>query len=197
MGKGREWYKLSSCVWNAPFELTGYVDISRIYPDLENFFLNRLKIKTASPAMLINELANMAKEDSPRIADIHRRIVEVGLIIAKSSHDESLDEAIKTLHEVDFLPKKDKKGNLILVGISDEFAILDHERFGAAFSDQSVLLDLSLEETQSLHTLFTYLDLTGRYLSESVEIDTSVGEGALESEVLSQELRSKAYALYW
>lgn len=197
MGNDGEWYTLSSCVWKTPFELSGYADMSRIYPHLEDFFINHLKVEIASPAMLVTELTNMAKEDSPRISDVHGRIVDVGLIVARSSFDDSLEKAINELKEVKFLPKKDRGGNLNLVGIYDHFAILDHERFGASFSNQSVLLDFDLEETQRLHTLFKYLGLTSRYLSEAVHADTTAVENASENEVLTQDLKSKAYALYW
>jgi hypothetical protein len=59
------------------------------------------------------------------------------------------------------------------------------------------MLDLSLDESRILHSLFHHLGLVGRYLSNAVKETSVVGEGALESQALSQELRAKAYALFW
>ena len=96
-----------------------------------------------------------------------------------------------------FLPIKVFGVTSALASIDDDFAIPDHPRFGRAFQGHLAMLDLLLDESQILDSLFRHLGLVDRYLSNTVKETSVVGEGALESRALSQELRAKAYALFW
>jgi len=147
--------------------------------------------------MLINELSRMASDSEPRIADMRQRLIDVGRMVAKSSIDEKLLNALDKLRMVKFLPKKAVDGGIALVGVDDDFAIMDHGRFGAAFADQHILLDFALEEVQILDTVFRHMGITHRYLSTAINEVSSVADDAVQNEALEQALQTKAYALYW
>lgn len=147
--------------------------------------------------MLVNELRGMAIEREPRIEDIRRQLIHVGGIIARSGIDEPLSRALNDLMGVPFLPKRTVDGTLELVSVQDDFAILDHDRFGAAFADHYVLLNFERNDVQILDTMFKYMSLTRRYLSVSVKERSTVSEDAVPSEALGQSLQAKAYALFW
>jgi hypothetical protein len=197
LGADGQWHTLLSCLWNSPFSLAEYEDLSSIYPTLKSFFVTHLKVKNADPAILVDELSRMASDSAPRIADMRQRLIDVGRMVAKSSIDEKLKSALDKLRTVKFLPKKAVGGGIALVGVNDDFAILDHGRFGAAFADQHILLDFALEDVQILDTVFRYIGLTHRYLSAAVNEVSTVGDDAVQNETLEQALQAKAYALYW
>jgi hypothetical protein len=168
-----------------------------VYPNLEAFFVRRLGVKKASPSMLINEVKRMAEESAPRIPEIRKRLVEIGMMLTKIPKDESISRALDSLKQVDFLPKKLNRDSSVLVGVTDDFAISDHPRYGEALAEHGVLLDFQVHDTQIMHTMFQHLGLTHRYLSMMVKEVSVVGDGANEEEALSRQLQAKAYGLYW
>ncbi|KAF1842835.1 uncharacterized protein K460DRAFT_367777 [Cucurbitaria berberidis CBS 394.84] len=196
LGEDGSWHTRHTCLWRSPFPLTGFQDLSNIYPELEDFFVRHLRIKKASPGMLIDEVKRMANEAHPRISEIHRRLVEIGMLLAKTGVESSVARALDALKEVEFLPKKLADGTLILVDVEDDFAISDHPRYGNALSGHGVLLDFRVDEVQILHAVFQHLGLQSRYLSVMVQEVSRVGVDSSENESLSTELQSKAYALY-
>jgi hypothetical protein len=196
-GKDGTWHNLDTCLWGSPFPLTGYQDLQVIYPDLENFFTKKMKIKKVTSKMLISEVKRMAEQKEPQIEDIRLRLLETGMMLAKNSLEPDVERALNTLKEVKFLPKRLADGESILVGMKDDFAILDHARYGKALANYGVLLDFDVDETQILDVMFQYLGLTSRYLSLAVVEQSSVGDEVHQNQALSHELQMRAYALYW
>ncbi|KAF2680362.1 hypothetical protein K458DRAFT_94472 [Lentithecium fluviatile CBS 122367] len=196
LGADGQWHTLQTCLWNSPFSLSGYLDLSKVYPTLNTFFVNHLKVKNANPTMLIKELSRMATDGEPQVSEIRQRLIDVGGMIARGSIDGSLSDALEKLGEVKFLPKKTSDGELKLVGVDEDFAILDHERFGRAFAEHCILLDFALHEVQILDTIFQHMRLSYRYLSAAVKEVSTVGDAAVQNEDLEGKLQAKAYALY-
>jgi hypothetical protein len=194
---GGKWCASSSCLWASPFSISEFEVIGTQYPDLERFFVKQLRVKTASISMLVGQLTRLAKEQRPPVERMRQMLIEIGTMIARSGVDDKLPKALEGLKKVKFLPIKVLSSTPALAGIDDDFAIPDHPRFGRAFQGHLAILDLSLDESQILDSLFRHLGLVDRYLSNAVKETSVVGEGALESRVLSQELRAKAYALFW
>lgn len=194
------WHTIQTCLWNSPFSLSGYEDLSTTYPSLKPFFVNRLKVKNATPAMLIKELCTLAKDaqsQPQKIPDIRERLIHIGDILAKSKINEPIMSALEKLRETKFLPRRTTDGELQLLSVADEFAILDHERYGIAFAEKSILLDFELHEVQILDTVFQHMRLTPRYLSVAVNELSTVGEDPMESVDLTHSLQQKAYWFYW
>jgi hypothetical protein len=159
--------------------------------------VKQLRVKTASVSMLVGQLTKLAKEQRPSVERMREMLIKIGTMMARSGTDDKLSKALEGLQKVKFLPIKVLNSTPALAGIDDDFAIPDHPRFERAFQGHLVILDLSLDESQILDSLFRHLGLVDRYLSSAVKETSVVGEGALESRALSQELRAKAYALFW
>ncbi|UPX10550.1 uncharacterized protein EKO05_0001202 [Ascochyta rabiei] len=196
LGENGAWHALGTCLWRSPFALADFQDLSTMYPNLETFFVRKLGVKKASPSMLINEVKRMAEEPQPRVQDIRARLVEIGTMLTKISVDDSVSRALENLKTVAFLPKKQSGRPSVLVGVTADFAISDHARYGEAFAAEDILLDFQIHEAQIMHTMFRHLGLTHRYLSTGVKEVSVVGDGATEDEELSRQLQSKAYGLY-
>jgi hypothetical protein len=197
LGENNTWHSLSTCLWRSTFALTGYQDLSTIYSSLEGFFVQRLRVKKASPSMLINEIKRMAEEGISRVADIRTCLIEIGIMLANIPIDNSILKALKSLKVTKFLPKKASGGTTVLVGVSEDFAIPDHQRYSNALADHNVLLDLQIHEVQILHVVFMHLGLTDRYLSLTVKEVSTIGVDFSDDKPLSLQLQAKAYALYW
>ena len=147
--------------------------------------------------MLVTELTKLAKEQSPPVQTMREMLIDIGRMIAQNKVDDDLPQALDLLKRFKFLPIKSRDNTLALKSIDDDFAILDHARFGNALQAHSIVLDFSLEESQILDSLFQKLGLVDRYLSTAVREMSVVGDERLENQVLGQELRAKAYALFW
>jgi hypothetical protein len=197
LGERNVWHRSKRCLWRTPFPLAGYQDVASLYPGLEDFFVRRLGVTKTSPSMLISEIMRMAEEAQPHLSDIRTRLIEVGMLLTKSTIDAKAAKALDALKDVKFLPKKLANGTSVLVGVKDAFAISDHERYGTAFAGQNVLLDFEVPEAHILDTMFQHLGLTHCYLSRTVKEVSTAGQGSVEDEGLSREMQPKAYALYW
>jgi len=197
LGEDGTWHTLGTCVWHSPFTLSEFQDLSPLYKDLENFFVRRLNVKKASPSLLVNEVKRMTETPSLRVHDIRIRIIEIGMMLARTSISDSVSKALTNLKDTKFLPKKMSGGVSVLVGKADDFAIADHQRYSDALADQDVLLDFDVHEVQILHVVFNHMGLTHRYLSAMVREVSMVGETRLADGQLSQQLHARAYALYW
>lgn len=197
LGEDGSWHTRHTCLWSSAFPLAGFQDLSNIYPELESFFVSRLDIKKASSGMLIEEVHRMAGKPQPQISDIRLRLIEIGMMLARSSIDSSVARALDSLKDVKFLPKKSSDGTSTLVNVTNDFAIADHRRYGDALAGHGVLLDFQVDEVQILHVVFQHLGLTHRYLSTKVKEVSRVDADSSENETLSHQLQAKAYALYW
>jgi hypothetical protein len=191
------WHTLRTCYWSSPSPLAGYADLQSTYPDLEDFFVRQMRVKKASPAMLIREVKKMAEHDNPKAKAIRDHLIEVGIILAKGNLDVDTGVALQELQKVKFLPRRSADGSLALVGVEDDFSILDHVRYGLALADKGILLDFDVSETQLLHLMIQKSGLASRYLSAAVSEQSSAGDGSVRHAVLTCQLHARAYALYW
>jgi len=197
LGENDTWHSLETCLWNAPFPLIGYQDLATIYPTLENFFVKCLKLKKPDPSILINEVRRIASGDEPNVPEIKERLVGIGMLLTRGAIDDRIAHALDALRDVNFLPMLADDGMPLLLGVKDNFAITDHQRYAEAFGESRVLLDFAKEEVAIMHVMFRHLGLEHRYLSATVREVSMVGEESIADEGLSQQMQAKAYALYW
>jgi hypothetical protein len=153
-------------------------------------------VGTPSPSKLIDEVRKMAEASEPQIAKLRPCLVDIGMMLAGGAIDPSVASSLDALKQTKFLPRRSVKGLSSLVKVTDDFAIPDHSSYSQALAKRGILLDFDLHETQTLHSLFKYMDITDRYLSSFVKRTSSIGVTVKDTK-LSEQLRSKAYALYW
>jgi hypothetical protein len=176
--------------------LTGYQDLSKLYPQLEAFFVGRLNVRKAVPSILIKEIARLVQKPKPRMKKIRSRLIEVGMILARTGIDEDSGAALDELGKLRFLPKNGVNGSHVLVGKKDYFAIPDQPRYATAFAKSGVLLDIAVEDVQIMDTMLRYMKLEQAYLSVMVTEESNYEDESYNDD-LTQQLRAKAYALYW
>ena len=173
------------------------VVIGNLYPELQSFFTYRLGIEVASASIMIQKLTEMCKADSTPVAKVKELLSGIGRMFTYRDYNDSAIKALNELRGTNFLPVKLATGETELQCAGDKFAILGHARYGEAFKAKVPLLDFSLEESKSLHSLLERLGMSGRYLSVMVKEESRVGTDAIENAVMSKVFRDKAYALFW
>jgi hypothetical protein len=168
-----------------------------LYGELKTFFVDHLLIKDANAILLIKQISLLAKETCPNGQQIRQLILEAGMLLQKSQMDDELSKALNELAELAFLPVRCSDGDVRLRKPTDAFAIHDHVRYFAVFSKHPIFLDFSIEDSRKLHRLFSLMRIDHRYLSNMVKEISVVGTRAELSTVLSENLKKRAYALYW
>ncbi|KAJ8108745.1 hypothetical protein OPT61_g7958 [Boeremia exigua] len=196
LGGDGTWHSLQTCYWNSPSPIAGYLDLQGLYPDLQDFFTKKMRVKRVSPALLIKEVKKMSEHSDPQKKAIRDRLVEIGVMLVQSGFDASTELALNELSKVKFLPKRLTSGGLELVGMEDDFVIFDHVRYGQAFDGHDILLDFDVDEVPLLDVIFRKLGLTSRYLSNAIVEQSGVGDESLMNPTLSRQLQARAYALY-
>ncbi|KAI4933089.1 hypothetical protein J4E85_003492 [Alternaria conjuncta] len=196
LGTNNTWHTLETCVWHSRFLLSGYEDLSSIYPQLETFFVKHLKVKKVTPTMVIKEISKMVRNKSPDYDSIRKRLVDVSRMLTTTKLDKATKDALSDLAASKFLPKRLANGGTVLLSRHDAYAIRDHTRYGSAFEEHDILLDFSVEEVQIMNVMFTHTGIKRYYLSSLVVEKSTVEEDSEEDDALTQQLQVKAYALY-
>lgn len=169
-------HALSTCYWNSVSPLEGHLNLELVYPNLKEFFTEKLGVKTLRPINLVRDIVEMAKQQIPNIPALRSLLIDAGRVLTTEDIDSDTLEALDDLRKLKFLPKRSRDGKVGLVGISDSFAIQDHVRYSKAFAGYGILLDFDVSETQIMHPLFRLLQLDSRYLSNSVVEQSSILE---------------------
>ncbi|KAI4920156.1 hypothetical protein J4E90_002296 [Alternaria incomplexa] len=196
LGTNSTWHTLETCVWHSRFLLSGYEDLSSIYPHLEPFFVKHLKVKKVTPTMVIKEISKMVRHKSPDYEDVRKRLVDVSRMLTSTKLDKTTKDALSDLAASKFLPKRLASGGTALLSRHDAYAIRDHTRYGSAFEEHDILLDFSVEEVQIMNVMFTHIGIKRYYLSSLVVEKSTVEDDSEEDDELSKQLQVKAYALY-
>ena len=184
-----KWYPLSACLWTNETRIPGKAAIAGQYADLQDFFVNYLKVEEPSIETYIEELELLISDsDSPSVKKIQTVLKEIG----SRKPEKSLLDRLKLRQ---FLPVWGVDGALSLKGVTDDFVIVDRKNYGDIFRGVIPSLDFSVEEVQGLKSMVLALGLSDRYISKTIRETSSAGNSLLEP-VLSGEMRRKAHALF-
>ncbi|RYO82881.1 hypothetical protein DL762_006402 [Monosporascus cannonballus] len=187
------WYRPSQCLWSAPTQLRGKVNLSSQYDDeLQDFFVGTVGVRELDAAMIYNELLNI---DTATAAVGH--IKDLIWSLNSQLQIEPLDSPPEGLLQRRILPVRYADGQVRLCSIAKDFAIVDRKKLGAVFQDRIETLDVTMTEVRQLQPFIEWSGLGGRYLSHLVKEITLLDSGvrAPISDPI-QDIRRKAYALY-
>ena len=191
------WRSPEECVWNSPYAMTNVEVVGHLYPDLMRFFKGRLGVQVATASMMIKELCKLVTGKNITVGKVKEALLKIGRFVAKEDHDEQMDHALQELKLLPFIPVIAAQGACSLARPTDAFMINDHDRYFRAFSGQVDFVDLSQDDSQSLSMMFNLLGIESKYLSNSVREESAIGNDVKEDDLLTDELRTKAYALFW
>lgn len=158
-------------------------NLKRCYPDLKDFFLEKLGVKISAYDELLN-----TNSDSPDVVKemIMSFVEELGESIHKFSAE--------PIRQAKIFPVRSPDGDVSLVSLDTDFAIADRQGLRRDLRDHSRILDFNLDDTRWLWPFFQWLETEDRYLSRSVKrLATLTDDGAPSKEVDPWGLRHKAY----
>jgi hypothetical protein len=192
--KGR-WLRPTECLWNCTVEISGRVPLDRTYPELKNFFVNKMRVMPMNVNVLVQELTRTAKKATPDVDEVKRTMSAIGQILAATPTAKVNEGYLDSLRQTAFLPVRDPGGQQLALANGD-FCINDHKRYGEAFSNKARILDFDYEDLTSLHPFFKVLEIEHRYMSNIVSTHTTVESSCL-SEYLTTHIRDRAYVFSW
>ncbi|KAF4495856.1 hypothetical protein FAGAP_7989 [Fusarium agapanthi] len=182
-GGHTEWLRGSQCFWSEADidDLNG--NLQRCYPDLKDFFLEKLGVKLSAYDKLLH-----TNSDNPEdIKEIIRSFAEdVGESISKFSAE--------PIRQAKIFPVRSPGGDISLVSLDTDFAIADRQGLRRDLQDHIRILDFDLEDVRWLWRFFQWLKIEGRYLSRCTKRSATVSEDGTPSEEGDPwDLRHRAY----
>jgi hypothetical protein len=186
------WVSPSECLWDSPVPIDGKSLILQSYPEeLKPFFLERLKIPSASLNTLVEELVALATQ--------HLTVQRVKqLIWAINGMRPNLID-LDILSTCNFLPVKipqpDAAHRMAFRARQSDFVIIDRIKLAEIFEGRVEFLDFNLEEILQLEPFLTSMGLGSKYLSLLCREETDCqGESFLDNG-LTAAFNSRAYDL--
>ena len=148
--------------------------------------------------LLVKQLVKMISPESTSDGnEVKAIMINADQALAVDRSPEEVRDSLKTVTQNRCLSVR-HENEWTFIKASDNFFVIDHERFAMAFGNRVNFLNFTYSELTSLHPLFQVLGLDHRYLSRHVETETMISEGASYlSPDLTSHFRQRAYALSW
>ncbi|KAL3478807.1 hypothetical protein BJX99DRAFT_256215 [Aspergillus californicus] len=182
----KRWLAPKQCLWTETPEIGTQFGISRVYPELEDFFRKHLKVRTPTAATYIGQLRTFASESPVDIAKIKSTLHKMNSVVLGPSNREDL-------LGLRFLPVVMPGGRVEVLKPTETFFTADRIDHRSAFRGKVPFLDFSFAETRQLHTLLVFLGLQDRYTSVAIKERTVVEDPAGgPSEAETRAFRSKS-----
>lgn len=191
-----EWLKPSSCIWHTTIKIGNHVPIAAVYPELEDFFVNTLRVSTVTDVFMMKQLAAAAAKPSKNADEIKSLMLSASELLDINSKSSQFGTSVEILQQNEYLPCKSPLGHSMFCSPEQSFFIVDNEYYFHKFSGKLMLLDFAYEQLISLHELFRILRLDDHYLSRHVSRKTSAPTWT-EDKVLTDQFRQCAYAISW
>ncbi|KAL9115876.1 MAG: hypothetical protein Q9227_000244 [Pyrenula ochraceoflavens] len=169
------WLKPTQAIWNDPRNILDQVPLEQTYPQLQEFFVNKLQTRTISADVLCQELISVCSSDNKneRFQQVKSLMFALGQTIASDPHDKISRDSLSSLRRNAFVPVCGTE-NSFLARQNEGFFINDHERYGEAFAGKVNIVDFTHTDLTTLQPLFALLGFEKRYLSKFVEATTVV-----------------------
>ncbi|THC96715.1 hypothetical protein EYZ11_003821 [Aspergillus tanneri] len=183
-------YPRGQCIW-APTRIGNQIGLSEIYPDLEEFFVDRLLIKPPSLDTYFSQLKSLSTENSVKYDDVITAIRNIN-----DFNPTELD--LEPLKAVQFLPvnRHNQSLEVSYVSTAEEFFIVDRDGWPALFYEKVPTLSMSLDEIRGIRPFLNSLGLDKRFISTAAVKKTAVYPRPTESAPgLTREFREKARLL--
>ncbi len=187
------WYKPSECLWSAPVQLRGKVNLSTQYhEDLREFFVDSIGVREIDAEMVYNELLIIDTE----IVTV-QHVKDLLWSLNSQLKIETPDSSPEDLLRHCILPVRYANGQVRLCSSAKEFAIVDHKKLGAIFRDRVETLDFTMTEIRQLEPFIRWSGREVCYLSRLVK-EITILDSAIRVPVSdpTQDIRKKARGLH-
>ncbi|KAJ4166653.1 hypothetical protein NW765_007897 [Fusarium oxysporum] len=178
------WFCVSDCFWSESDTTELNSSLKRCYPDLKDFFLDKLGVKGSAYDYL---LSTTSKEPHDVKMAVLSFMEEVGDFVPRFP--------AKPVRTAKILPVRYLDGTVSLCSVETEFAITDREQLRKELGNKIKVLDFDLKEVRRLWPFFKWLDIEDRYLSRCVKerVIISPNYSSLLHGSKTSDLRRKSY----
>ncbi|KAJ6789935.1 hypothetical protein PWT90_07563 [Aphanocladium album] len=182
------WYKTGDTLWSSSAAIRGKVTLDAHYYKLKAFFVSKLGVKSLTLEMVYDELKHEPQTGTQE--DI--RVAMLALSNFLKEERTLLDPA--PLRDASIFPVVYGDNEPILRSAKSDFAIADRAHLTEKFRGRIALLSFDMEDIRQLGPFFSWIDLEGRFLSNSVrEITTVLPESGRPLQNPDRDLCRKAY----
>ena len=187
------WVPPSRCIWaKSHVNIPGKASIAEVYPLLNTFFTNILKVAEPSIEMYIEAL-KFEVQGNASVVNI--------IDIMKSISSSNLEDAdLSSLRTAKILPVKLADGTHSLVSPRDgslDFAVVETDAHWDAFKGKIAALDFSIEEVRDTRPLLLAIGLRPRFSTQLVREVTIAGDNFQQDHDMTRNLQDKDIALIW
>ncbi|EJD00234.1 uncharacterized protein FOMMEDRAFT_170214 [Fomitiporia mediterranea MF3/22] len=193
-GQAVAWLNLSEVYWDGPSSMTSKIALRSLYPDLREFFQEKLGLPNAPPEVLVDELKTISREwlDKAITNDVHRLVTFMLIDLARLLKANRLDynNVHHLLQESMIFPSTSSLPGIKLQKLADIF-IPDHSGFYTGlFRGKAPILELASSEKGAELARITYLlelaksEGLARYLQCSLDHQVvSIGDRELDEQL--------------
>lgn len=167
-----------------------------MYPHLEKFFTNALKVNTVTAGFMLKQLAAASASVQKNSDDIKGLMLSTSVLLQSERDTSKFDKSLEILSDKKYLPCKSTTGTIEFRSAAQTFFIADNQYYAERFIDQLTMLDFSYDQLNSLHELFRLLKIEDHYLSKHVRQQTSA-ENSVVNDKLTLQFRQCTYAISW
>jgi hypothetical protein len=189
----RRWFKVSECVWSVEGASIAKACLEPLYPDLAEFFVDRLGVSKLTFALVCQHITEIGDEirDISHIKDLLWSLKA----LLPPAGDETRAPFTEDLKSSRIFPVNVPGGPTQPMSARDEFAIIDRQQYANAFAGKVKILDFTMEEVHRLRLLIEWAGLTGQYFSNLVVERTHFEkQQRTEDRYLTRTFASKAHA---
>ncbi|KAI5457855.1 hypothetical protein BGZ63DRAFT_364030 [Mariannaea sp. PMI_226] len=191
-GSGKDWHKVSECVWSGAVTLRTGVSLDKAYQQLEDLFVWFLDVRLVTLSMAIEEL----KEAGSRAQVSERDVIESIWAVNSLLITERNPPNPKELVELNIFPVKHPNGSVTCASAATDFFVPDRESLRTAFSRKVKFLSFKLEEVVRLQPFLEWTQMNQRYVSNHASSITSFdGKEAILITNVNRQIRNRAHAL--
>lgn len=165
------WLAPADCLWTETSKIGAQFGISKVYPELENFFRYHLKVSTPTAETYIEQLRTFLSESPVDIVEIKSTLDKMRSVELNLSCREDL-------LNLRVFPVVMPGGSVKVLKPTETFFVADRIEHRSAFQGRVPFLDFSLKEIRQLHRLLEFLGLQDRYTSTAVKERTVVEDPA-------------------
>ena len=189
--ESEEWVPTSDCLWISSTHIPGKVALEAEYPNLSEFFVDKLRVPKQTLSTLVATLQDIAEGEQDADFDAIKHIIlEASLLEPKrSDFSDWYDES------ANILPIRLKDGEDVLRSSSHPFVIMDNREYAKLFKGQVDILAFSFEEIHDLKNFINALKIDNHYASRMVSENTSADDASRE-EGLTMDFQRKAGAFF-
>lgn len=184
------WHKTDQCLWTSATRIRGMLTLNELYPELRDFFVRGLGVRTMTVKMVYDKLVGPALS----VEETKQTIETFNSLLVNTADRSKLDVA--AVFDKAVFPVRIPDAGVKLCRGKEGFALLDRQSLGDEFAGKAKFLDFSIDELRTLQPFIAWAGLGQRYLSKMIKEISSVGEGSKRPiSSPDRDVRTKARAL--